>query len=1392
MANCSAQQMARMERIEIGRMRPLYRANRAVAGFPEQPAIHGCHGRKLSGGRLSLILIEKQQAALENHIRCTGSGYGDQGLEAVSGQFHNLTKKARVDHNHDVEELEEMDIISYMVARGNRTNPCSPVSFPTSDSSLMKPHTVSTVSALLMFCLMLPCRAADAPQTSVPDLTKGGKLTRINERWAGPIGIHCGMWRPGRGDKTEDVRQLQVLAVDKGSPADGLLQVDDVILGADGTGAATVPLFQGSSIWPMVPIAEAITEAEARDPALLKLLVWSKGTTKTVAIKLESLGRYSETAPYNCPKSKNILRKGIKALYEENKFDESGLGVLCLLAADDPTNPDNDKYQAKAKEWVHKLEVGGAPWYSGPKLMALSEYYMKTKDETIFPKLVAQAEHQAKGVSWFGTAGHKWSDKREDGSDNGRLSGYGPITASGTLGYLGLSMARMAGVKSPAVEASHRAQRIFFGHYAFKSGMGYGEHAYGIGDEGDDYNAKQANSGLAIGIDEGRVDKAKYFCRKATLASMDKRQYAHGGSFFGQVFHPLGAVQGGEKAANLQFKEIRWHLDLKRRWNHTRIYDGTGNAYNGFHWGSTALIFYAAPLKQIYLTGKGQKDSLKFTDAEFQEILQIKNFDATKASIPALIAALSSHQGLLRAPAGTELARRTLEKPEAPEWTPLIDQLLVLAADEKNPSYGRAGACFALMLIKDKSAEPVKSMKNSEIAKTMIGLLKSQDAYVRFAGVRVLQKLDPAVVRSHGNTILDAILATTRPTFPLDEEDPLQWAHGIMGELLNSVFSKNLDGLDRAKLIPAMRSLLDTPDGGSRGVITNLLSKLTKEETMEVADLLVDNIRTLPPGNAMGGPAATLNSQTALAKFMFEEALPLSATYGASGAIKNGIPQKYGKAALQLDSAEDFLQALGDQILIDASDVQAVADGLEKGPAPTELLKLKRINSVKAENKVLKLPAAETKLIVDAINFGRRGENETIYTWRKIHGAGKVGFKPNKSGQSKTTTVTFTDKKPGNYRFEVTMSDTLGLNVVRETVTVDLYDPSGKIPNNTPPQTKPQTIETTAGVPTPVYLSGTDSDGDDLGFIVTVQPLFGKLTDAEGRPVAMLSAVDGPLTYTAKFGHKGKDHLTFMAMDGQGKNAVGTVDFNVSDKGVGVAVYEGFDYPEGNIHGKDGDKSFGFAGPWQGSRAEGTSYQVQLNTLPNTKSASLSHPNLPSSGGRLTGQRHATLTRALDPKALTAHKLLDNGGELWFSVFVEKPNLTFELRGPDFGLGFGTTSHKYRIYATSKGEEAGTARNAYTRSGQLRFPDGKASMIVGRFVWGKTDADPDKLTIHRVYDAPGFGPLFLENPVCVLEQTVDQKTMNSIFLGLDSNIMADEIRIGPSLSSVMVGTEPQH
>ncbi|PXA04411.1 hypothetical protein DDZ13_07725 [Coraliomargarita sinensis] len=1247
---------------------------------------------------------------------------------------------------------------------------------------------------LTLFSLLLPTRAEDGPKQPIPDLTQGGELTRKNERQIGPVGLHCAAWRARqRTQEGKFVRQILVKKVEEGSPADGVLEVGDVILGADGTGAKEVPLLPlGQYVW--IPMANAINEAEARNPAILNLLIWRKGETRTVPIQLEYLGRYSATAPYNCPKSRNVLRKGIAALARQEKVDSVGFGILCLLAANDPTNPDNDKHQALARKWAHEIKIGDdGAWHSGAKLISLAEYYMATKDKSIFPKLVELAERHARGVSWFGTTGHDFCEQLPSGG-NGRIGGYGPINCSSALGYLGLSLAREAGVKSEIVEKSHRVQEIYFGHHAFKGTPPYGEHSYGIIDGLGDYNGKCAMPALALSLEKDQADKAKFFARKAALSTDGKRGYAHGGPFFGQMFHPLGADVVGPAAANLQFREIRWHLDLKRSWDHSRIYDARSNPYEDFSYWATAMLAYALPLKQLVITGRDRDPELELSREEFRELLMAKKLDPAQATDAQLIAAIPGFQGMMRHKIANELSGRILAKSDPSEAAALIDQLLAIVLDESAPILARVGSCAVLMRVKQKAKGPVKSMKNEEVARGMVSLLQHDTAYIRFAAVKVLGALDRSEAREHLDAVMEAIVAIERPTFPVDEEDPLQWSHALMSILIADIINDTgLEGVDRSKLIPAVRSMLRTPSGMARAESAQMLNKLDKQETLAVADLVVDNIETPPPADSMFGRGAPPAAQQALSKHLFQEALLLGMTHDATAAIKKKVPQKFGKAAMGMGSTYDLMNKVGELLLIDTVDVRELVDVIQNGEAPEEVDKLMVINDVKVEHEALKLPDDKTRIVVDATNYGVRDEEKTIYTWRKLYGAGEVTFTPNASAGAKAMTITFTGKKPGKYAFEVEMTDSLGLSVVREVIHVDLYNAAGKMPANQPPQAVERHCEVRPGEPMTFTLTGSDPDGDALGYVIKKQPEHGRLTDVNGRDIENRIAIDAPLVYTANFGFNGFDHLEYIVMDGQGKSATGKLGFKVSDEDVGVAVYEPFNYPAGVLDGKEGGGSFGFVGPWIVGKEGGSDhYKVSVSAHKVTQTPSIQYSSLPASGGHMVGHRHRSATRKLDPQVLAKHKLLDDGGELWFSLMMVRPEVSFALSGADTSIGFSGDARKRTIFATFNGERTGENRNPWSRSQDLRFSKTAPHMIVGHFTWGKSGADPDKMEIHRVYDAPIYGPMLLETPVCVVEEAFDQSALDTLYLFVDGVTAetADEIRIGPTLSSVMVGTVP--
>ncbi len=104
----------------------------------------------------------------------------------------------------------------------------------------------------------------------------------------GPTGIY------GSHTNTE----IKVTQVEKGSPADGRITPGMVIVGAGGANFKEHVRRE---------LADAIDVAETKQGAGKLTLIVNGG--KTVDLTLTVLGTYSDTAPYDCPKSAAILKR---------------------------------------------------------------------------------------------------------------------------------------------------------------------------------------------------------------------------------------------------------------------------------------------------------------------------------------------------------------------------------------------------------------------------------------------------------------------------------------------------------------------------------------------------------------------------------------------------------------------------------------------------------------------------------------------------------------------------------------------------------------------------------------------------------------------------------------------------------------------------------------------------------------------------------------------------------------------------------------------------------------------------------------------------------------------------------------------------------------------------
>jgi len=178
-----------------------------------------------------------------------------------------------------------------------------------------RPISRCLAAPLVAFALMTGVAPAVGPPDP-PELTKEetkGIELKHGTYNLGSIGLRGWIYhQPAsnldmrQGRTTIASRQILVTHVGAKSPADGRIEVNDVILGVGGK------RFTDDA---RKSIAGAIQDAEKEaNGGILKLIRWRAGQTEEVELKCRIMGTYSDTAPYDCPKSQRVFEAAIKAI----------------------------------------------------------------------------------------------------------------------------------------------------------------------------------------------------------------------------------------------------------------------------------------------------------------------------------------------------------------------------------------------------------------------------------------------------------------------------------------------------------------------------------------------------------------------------------------------------------------------------------------------------------------------------------------------------------------------------------------------------------------------------------------------------------------------------------------------------------------------------------------------------------------------------------------------------------------------------------------------------------------------------------------------------------------------------------------------------------------------
>ena len=532
---------------------------------------------------------------------------------------------------------------------------------------------------------------------------------------------------------TASARQILVTEVEAGSPAEGVLQVGDVILGIDKDRFASDP---------RVVLAGAIDEAErVKNGGELRLLVWrpnlpdeqgskerSRGAEQTLTLSLKVMGDYSETAPFACAKSDAIRQQTIAATMRENIKGKIGLPILALLASGD------EKAMEKAQSAIKNM-WGGRPvdtkdeniekqsaWIYSYRSIILGEYYLLTKDESVLPVIRSINEVLAKGQSNTGDWGHKVAGYAFNGNRlHGRLSGYASLNHPSMTCYYALLIGERCGVQSPNISRAIQKSTENFSYYIDKGAIGYGYHS-----PRDLLYANNGMSGMAalVFVLQGNRKGARFFS-ELSGASAHKIEIGHTGPFFNLFWTALGAHLSGPELASAYLKRWRWLQTLCRKWDGGFVYQKPGGGrvtYRRLSAHAAHLLYLSLPQRKLLMTGREGYLPSQLDREEARAIASCAHIDMQGLTVEALLLRLGHALPPVRIAAAEELAKR-----EDVDVAALI-QLL------RGHYHQKVGACYALRLMEEKAATAVEPLMH-------LVRDKQEDTWVRQGASRALLKI---------------------------------------------------------------------------------------------------------------------------------------------------------------------------------------------------------------------------------------------------------------------------------------------------------------------------------------------------------------------------------------------------------------------------------------------------------------------------------------------------------------------------------------------------------------------------------------------------------------------------------------------------------------------------
>ena len=349
------------------------------------------------------------------------------------------------------------------------------------------------------------------------------------------------------------------------SPAHELIEIGDIVVGANGTRLTVPHTFgrgsRGRAGWdgPMSDMAKLIEDSQAAD-GKLDLIVWPGGdetAEKVVTLQIEPIGRFSPTWPFDCERSDKLMIElcdFLAAEYQragrfENRTHTHSAAVLALLASGE-SKYDRLIQQIMAgygSKRYDPIDGNGFPaWNWGHDGIVMGEYYLLTRDRSLLPAIesLVTCLMEAQDAESDGYSHKPFPFIRRRMAEGGP-KGYGAMSMTGGFAMVALSLFKEAGLEHGGATYD-RLHQAFLRSVQPNGSIGYGfqgvDHAV-IELTGDDAGQPGSPQGIGYPIPGDMEGISDYAIRWPTTADpryrptdwiederASNRVYDHGGA----------------------------------------------------------------------------------------------------------------------------------------------------------------------------------------------------------------------------------------------------------------------------------------------------------------------------------------------------------------------------------------------------------------------------------------------------------------------------------------------------------------------------------------------------------------------------------------------------------------------------------------------------------------------------------------------------------------------------------------------------------------------------------------------------------------------------------------------------------------------------------------------